>query len=409
MKTQNAHETLGYEQQNPFDVNRAINLSYAYTDKTLNSASRYPILQHEDAVFLINELDVIIRSCILFCDQFTPWFRNEFADVVSRYMFNPSNRNVFCGKHDDSVLVSAAHWLADPKGMHHILSEEVGLFRLFWLQGINRLSRCLEQCSAWVNVDPDAENYLGARTKLQEMSDVTKIPVDVLYGVFNELRYYVKRISRVQDKLTMPYLRRVAALAKSRARGGKYEACLDNYQSGVTGVTQAIGRYDTTLGSYASLVDLWVNNRMLTWIRKSANPIRIPDRAHKHKRDYDRLYRTNPQLSLEDAADRMGLHPKVLAESLAWVDMQGSSQLIDESSTDDFGAGAEDYISPESIENDSVNSFLREYGNVLSERDKATLFLLYDCPVDFKPLETVEARRESLTNLVLSHYLRISR
>lgn len=400
----NARDHMAYEYSQA-DVNRAINVSYAYTDKTLNAASKYPILKHEDAVFLIDELDAIIKSCIMFCNQFTPWFSNEFACVVSRYMFSPSSRNVFCGKQDDRVLVAAAHWLGEPNGFEHILSDNVGLFRLFWLQGINRLASCLEGCDAYINTDMESDSYFEAREKISALETRTGISQDVIYGVYNELMYYVKRISRIQDKLTMPYLRRVAALAKSRARGGKYEACLDNYQSGVTGLTQAIGRYDTTLGSYASLVDLWVNNRMLTWIRKSANPIRIPDRAHKHKRDYEKLFKSNPHLTVEDAADMLGIAPKVLAESLSLVDMQGTSQLIDESSTDDFGAGAEDYISPENPESDSVNSFLREYGSVLGERDKATLLLLYDCPVDFKPLTSESAIRETLINLVTSHYV----
>ena len=388
------------------DVNKVINDQYQYTDKFLNGMARYPILAHKDAVFLIDTLDEVLRNCVIFISQFTTFFVDALEDIVVKFMFSKSSRDIFCSN-GDYILPAAFHYLHKSGDMDLVL-ETVGIYRLYWLLTLSKLRDYVQEYTELSAIDVDSENYVEAQVKIHEIVNKTGINPELMFGVVNEIKYYSQRIQKIQDKLTMPYLRKVAQLAKMRAGGGKFEACLDNYQSGVTGIFQAVGRYDTTLGSYASLVELWVNNRMLIGIRSFGNPVRVPDRAYKHKRLYDHIVKTNPLVSYEDAASEIGVDEKTLIESLHFVDMQGMGQLIDETATDDFGIGNEDYID-NNADSDSVNTVIQEFDHVLNDDDKALLHLLYGCEVEFSDIDTSRLQEEAARHLFLSHFQHIAK
>jgi hypothetical protein len=47
----------------------------------------------------------------------------------------------------------------------------------------------------------------------------------------------------------------------------KADKFFENYQNGSAGIRIAIGRHDCNLGAFASTVDRWINNRIMTYIR----------------------------------------------------------------------------------------------------------------------------------------------
>lgn len=396
-----ATRTGDWVEQSQADVNKSINAHYRYTDDLLNSMARYPTLPHADAVFLINLLDEILRNCITYVSQFTNFFMEALEDITVKYMFSRTKRDIFCGISDD-ILPCAMHCLCMSPDTEQWLAT-IKLHRLYWLLALSRLRDLVKEYQELSYIDSESPKFIEARERMAEIAVTTGIDEDVMYGVVNEINYYGNRVQKIQNKLTMPYLRKVAAFAKMRAGRGKYEACLDNYQSGVPGIFQAIGRYNTELGSYASLVEMWVNNRMLIGIRTLGNPIRVPDRAYKHKRMYDALLRASPSTTLEEAAAEIGVDEKTLAESLHFVDMQGTSQLIDESTTEDFGEGNEDYIVEDEAEDETVNSIVQEFEHVLNDSDRALIHLLFGCNVEFKNVDQSALRRESAKHLLHLH------
>jgi hypothetical protein len=213
-------------------------------------------------------------------------------------------------------------------------------------------------------------------------------------------------MTKIIRKLTYPYLRKVVVAAK-RYGTERPAIFLENYQNGSTGIRIAIGRHDCDLGAYASTVERWVGNRIMTFIRDNGMLVHIPDRAFTHRNIVEKHQSKNPGISLEEIADIEGISRKTLIESMSLVDSQISYvDLAEEDET--TSKHSLDYIDrstdSESLEN-TVNETVREFKSVLMPRDRALLCLLYgvDDFTESVPINAKEVRRERARQLLTRH------
>ena len=380
---------------------------YRYADTVLRSSHYYPLLEHDDAVFLTKTLDDCIYNLITIVDKQSTWFKRQYVGIAQTYIDTPADRNSYAASSDDTLMAASLLWIATP-GIDWIpkIRNEVTLYRTYWLRSISKLSKILATYNDDTLVPVDDTDYVHARERCSQVEAELEASADVLYGLTLEVNHWVQRIDKIVDKMTCPYLRRVVVLAKKYVSGDP-DAFLDNFDSGVEGIHKAIGRYDINMGAFAGLVDTWVRNTIITWVKRTSNPIRVPDRVHTHKRKYSQLLEQHPQLDTLDASKMLGISESTLRESLKLSDMQGMSPLIDESMTDDFGVGNEAYIDTNLMDTDSVNSLVSEYKNVLSKHDIALLAILFDVDIE-EPLDKEAVEREAARQLLLNHHKRLT-
>lgn len=377
---------------------------YGHADAMLRSAHHYPLLEHEDAVFLTRTLDECIYNLLEFVSLNSDWFKREYIDVVQTYMEMPADRNSYSSSSDDAILAASLFWITDKKlNWLACVRERVSLYRMYWLKSITSLNKLVETYCADTLVPDSDDDYLLARERCMLVEQELGTSSDITYGIANEVGYWTKRIDSIVGKMVCPYIRRVVVLSK-RYITGDPDVFLDNLNSGVAGVHKALGRYDPTAGSYASLVDTWARNSIITWAKKATNPIRVPDRVHTHRKAYERELSKHPQYDVDEAAKAIGVTSDTLSNSLMLADMQSMTSLIDESSTDDFGYGNEAYLDTTLMDIESVNTVVSEYNNVLSRSDKALLALLFDCDIENDSIDKEAIERETVRQLVLNHH-----
>jgi DNA-directed RNA polymerase specialized sigma subunit len=377
---------------------------YEHADAMLRGAHNYPLLEHADAVFLANQLDDCLYNVIQYVDANCSWFRDEYIAVVESYIESPADRNSYAALHDDSILPASLFWVYSSKtNWVDKVRNEVTLFRTYWMRSLTKLTRLVENYCADAGIFEDDGDYVYAKERCSKIEEALGVNSDMMYGMANEILYWSKRVDKIVDKMTCPYIRRIGVLAKQYVAGDP-EAFLDNLDAGVEGINVAVGRYHVTMGSFAGIVDVWIRNKMLAWVRKVSNPIRVPDRVHTHKRNYEREIQRAPLATVPEIAKMIGITSEKLASSLALSDMQGMSPLIDESMTDDYGAGNEAYLDTSLMDTETVNTFMLQYKHVLSNRDKALIALMFDCDVDGMEFGTSEdIERESLRQMLHAH------
>lgn len=380
---------------------------YRHADTMLRSSHYYPLLEHDDAVFLIKTLDDCLYNLITVVDKQSSWFKREYIAIAQSYIDTPADRNSYAASSDDTLIAASLFWIATPNtDWISKIRIDVTLYRAYWLRSISKLSKILATYNDDALVPVDDTDYIHARERCSCVESELGVSSDILYGLALEVNYWVRRIDKIVDKMICPYLRRVVVLSKMYISGDP-DAFLDNFNSGVEGIHKAIGRYDTNMGAFAGLVDTWVRNTIITWVKRTTNPIRVPDRVHTHKRKYAQLLEQHPQLDTFDAARMLGVSESTLQESLKLSDMQGMSPLIDESMTDDFGVGNEAYIDTDLMDTDSVNSLVSEYRDILSKHDIAMLAVLFDIDIE-EPLDKEAAEREAARQLLLNHHKKLT-
>jgi DNA-directed RNA polymerase sigma subunit (sigma70/sigma32) len=226
------------------------------------------------------------------------------------------------------------------------------------------------------NTSAADEEYLNIRKRDIEAS--LCVDSGTAYGVVKEIQQAVKRIERIVRKLTYPYLRKVVTHAQHFSTGNT-TTFMENYQNGSVGIRIAIGRHDIGLGAFASTVDRWISNRIMTFIRENGMLVRIPDRAFTHKNIVDRYTSKNPQITLEEIAETEGIKAKLLIESMSMVQSQtGYVDLGDEDES--TSKHSHDYIDrstdPDSLVN-AVNTSVREYSILMRPRERVLLSIAY--------------------------------
>ncbi len=393
-----------------YDPRRSINSSsdkgrrslFIHADKMLRGVHQYPLLKHDDAVFLTNQLDDCVHACVSVVTLHSNWFKDAYVNVVETYAMNPADRNSYSAHSDDAVLMHTLFCL-DETDWLTIVRERVSLFRLHWIKSIHELSSIIKTYVDDTLVSSDDVDYIHARERCSQVEQILGVSSEVMFGLANEITYYQKRIDKITNKMTCPYLRRIAVLAKKYTSGNP-DIFLDNFQSGVEGIHIAIGRYHVNMGSFAGIVDTWAINKIIAWVRKASNFVKVPDRVWAHKKLYEKQSSKTPLASSEDIAEAIGVPESTMLSSLKLADMQGTAQILDESETDDFGRGNESYVDTTFMDSDTVNTFMLEYGHVLTPEDRVILTLVFGCDTDgmsFGNAEEIE--RETLRQLLASH------
>lgn len=348
--------------------------------KLMRDSFKYTIIADTEAKFLINLLDDILYKTLSLLDGISDSMRLRYQSIVRNYMFHPvDGRSSHSSKHPDSVLIGSLCWVHADTDWLRVVRERVSLFRIYWMDLIHELDNYGGQYLDTFCVDVEAEEYVAALSKRAELEKKLGVSSENAYGMAMELSNSVRRIAKIVRKLTYPYLRKVVTHAKHYGMDNP-TTFMENYQNGSAGIRIAIGRHDCDLGAFASAVDRWINNRIMTFIRDNGMLVRVPDRAFTHKNIVDRHMSSNPLITLEEIAEQEGIKPKLLIESMMMVQSQtGYVDLQDEDES--TSKHSHEYIDrstdPDTVEN-TVNTTVQEYAGLLKPRERVLLALAYN-------------------------------
>lgn len=345
----------------------------------MRDSFRYTIVSNEEANYLLTTLDDILYSALAFLDNLSPIVKAKYSGIVLNYAFHPvDGRSSHSSKASDSILLCSLFWIHDDPKWLDIVRHRVSLFRLYWMDFLHDIDNKCSEYQALVDVDSESDAYLEALQKRSDIESWLGVGSDTAYGIVSEIGNVVKRMVRIVRKLTYPYLRKVVTHAKHYGLDNP-STFMENFQNGSVGIRIAIGRHDCALGAFASTVDRWINNRIMTFIRDNGMLVRVPDRAFTHKNIVDKHLSRDPLLSLEDIAEKEGIKYKLLVESMTQVQSQtGYIDLQDEDES--TSKHSHEYIDrstdPDSPDN-TVKGMIQEYASLLRPRERVLLSIVY--------------------------------
>jgi DNA-directed RNA polymerase sigma subunit (sigma70/sigma32) len=347
--------------------------------KMMRGSFKYTICSNEESVFLITSLDDLIYNALKTIHRVSPLIRRKYMDLVRNYAFHPvDGRASYSSKGNDSILLASIFWCQNSEDWLDTVRFRVSLFRLYWMDILHELDNASNQYHELLDVDPESDAYITASIKKAEIEKTLMCNSDTVFGVINEIQHAVKRMGHIVRKLTYPYLRKVVTHAKHHGMD-KADKFFENYQNGSAGIRIAIGRHDCNLGAFASTVDRWINNRIMTYIRDNGMLVKVPDRAFTHKNIVEKHMSRNPHISLDEIAEKEGIKPKLLTESMmlvqsqtAYVDLQDEDESTSKHSHDYIDRATD----PDSSEN-TVNQMVQEYAGLLKPREQVLLAVAY--------------------------------
>lgn len=350
--------------------------------KLMRMCFRYPVISNEEAVYLLDLLDTIIYETLVVLDRCSSCVRMRYAEIVRNYAFHPvDKRSSHASRGPDTILLGSVFWLSDPEAkssVHYmdVIRNQVHLFRLFWLDFLCDVGNKTHRYRMLAGTD------YGREEAKQEEAELTKlfgVRGDCLYGMSCAVALAVQRNTRIIDKLTYPYLRKVVTHAKHYGITN-HQMFKENFQNGSTGIRIAIGRHDSELGAFASSVDRWIRNRIMTFIRANGMLIPIPDKAFTIKNIVDRALSKNPSLTLEDIAEAENLKYSHVVEAINMVEAQSGSYIDladeDEATSKHNNSYIDRSTDSESVEN-QVHEQINDYATVLNIHDRALLTVVY--------------------------------
>lgn len=377
--------------------------------KVIRSSFHYTVISNEEAVFLLTLLDDVIYGCLARLDAVTDTVRSRYLDIVNHYAFHPvDGRSSYSSCCPDSIVVASLMWIGE--NWLSMIRYRVHLFRIYFMDMIHDLDNMTAGYEAALEVPETSKDYASAQARIAQITDRLGAG-DATYFAIREVRRCVARIEKIVRKLTYPYLRKVVVAARryGTTNPGFF---LENYQNGCSGIRIAIGRHDCELGAFASTVDRWVGNRIMTFIRDNGMLVHVPDRAFTHRNIVERYQSKQHDITLEEIAEIEGINPKLLTESMTMVEAQtGYVDLAEEDEATskhslDYIDRSTDSDSPEN----TVNETIQEYKSVLRHRDRALLCLLYgveefsDIVMMKQKVRTRERARQLLTRHVTQMY-----
>ena len=377
--------------------------------KLMRDSFRYTICSNEESNHLITTLDDVIYSTIITLDKVCPVVRNRYMKLVQHYTFHPVDGwSSYSSKGTDTILLSSLFWTHNNEQWLATVRNRVSLFRLYWMDLIHDLNNVSEPYLDLVDTDIDAEDYIEVCEAKIKIETYLCASSDTAYGIVCELKQAVKRMERIVRKLTYPYLRKVVTHAR-RFSNDNTNAFMENYQNGSVGIRIAIGRHDCQLGAFASTVDRWINNRIMTFIRDNGMLVKVPDRAFTHKNIVDKHLSRNPLMTLEEIADKEGIKSKLLIESMNMV--QSQTGYIDLGTEDESTSKhSHEYIDrstdPDCQEN-TVKENVREYTTLLKPRERVLLSIAFgieDTYMTEEPIDPYIKKHEQARQLLALHH-----
>lgn len=379
--------------------------------KLIRDSFHYSVVSNEEAVYLLTLLDDVIYKCLEYVDQHSVAVRARYVDLVRYYAFHPvEGRSSYSSCCPDSIILASLFWLPE-HGWLPIIRYRVHLFRIYFMDMLHEFDNASKGFEDALEVPEESPEYESAQKIIASVTEMFGSGC-ATYSVVRMIRRTVFRMRKIVRKLTYPYLRQVVVAAKRygawRSNPGLF---MENYQNGSTGIRIAIGRHDCELGAYASTVERWVGNRIMTFIRDNGMLVHVPDRAFTHRNIVERYRSKHPDATLDSIAEAEGISKKLLASSMSLVESQtGYVDLEEEDET--TSKHSQDYIDrstdTDSFEN-TVNETVDEYRSVLKHRDRALLCLLYGVEsfAESVPIPTTVIRRERVRQLLTRHITRL--
>lgn len=349
----------------------------------------------------------MIYNTLKTIDNVSGLIRKKYAHLVLHYSFHPvDGRASYSSNGNDSLLLASMFWCNDSKDWLGVVRNRVSLFRLYWMDLLHELDNMSNKYIELLDVPQDSDDYITACIKKSEIESTLMCSSDTAFGVVREIQQTVTRMERIVRKLTYPYLRKVVSHAKHHGME-KADKFFENFQNGSSGIRIAIGRHDCNRGAFASTVDRWINNRIMTFIRDNGMLVKVPDRAFTHKNIVEKHMSRNPHISLDEIAEREGINSKLLTESMMQV--QSQTSYVDLQDEDESTSKhSHDYIDratdPDSSEN-TVNQMIQEYAGLLKPRERVLLSVAYgiEPPVSDR-LDTHTIRQERIRQLFTTHH-----
>ena len=375
--------------------------------KLIRDSFHYSVVSNEEAVYLLTLLDDVIYKCLEYVDQHSDIVRAKYLDIVRYYAFHPvEGRSSYSSCCPDNIILASLFWLPE-HGWLPTIRYRVHLFRIYFMDMLHEFDNISSGYEDAIDVQETSPKYAAAKVLIDKVTAVFGSG-PATYSVVRIIHRTVIHMRKIVRKLTYPYLRQVVVAAKRygawRSNPGLF---MENYQNGSTGIRIAIGRHDCELGAYASTVERWVSNRIMTFIRENGMLVHVPDRAFTHRNIVERYRAKHPDASLDSIADAEGISKKLLANSMALVESQtGYVDLEEEDET--TSKHSQDYIDrstdTDSFEN-TVNETIDEYRAVLKHRDRALLCLLYGVEsfAESVPITPTVLRHERMRQLLTRH------
>lgn len=374
--------------------------------KTMRDSFKYTICSNEESVFLINTLDDLMYNALKIINNVCNLAKHRYMQIVQSYAFHPvDGRASYSASGNDSLLLSSVLW-CDSQSWLDVVRHRVNLFRLYWMDAFHDWDNLSKTYMELIDVDQSSDDYITAIMQRQAIESALMCNPDTIYGVIREIQQVVVRMERIVRKLTYPYLRKVVTHAKHHGME-KADKFFENFQNGSSGIRIAIGRHDCNRGAFASTVDRWINNRIMTFIRDNGMLVKVPDRAFTHKNIVEKYMSRNPHISLDEIAEREGINAKLLTESMmqvqsqtAYVDLQDEDESTSKHSHDYIDRATD----PDSSEN-TVNQMIQEYAGLLKPRERVLLSIAYgiESPVSDKLPESV-VRQERIRQLFVTYH-----
>lgn len=348
--------------------------SFAQATDTLNDSFKFCLLDNADAAYLVNLMDDLIYDSLSVIDCECSLIRSFYLDLVY-HAYRKGTKKTFSTV-NDAYLCSFAHVIGEPDWLYAV-RRYARVYRAYWYSVLSDLYDQIPEIEAQVLSQSDVPLDDRSPISLVLFGVTAYISYHRIWGILNSLKANWFRIKDIERRVSVPFLRRVGTLARSFAR--EPEIFMDHYQHGYEGVAIALSKYDSEYGSFASQVNMWVNNRMIYSIKQSNSFIRIPDRMYKLRVAVDRRRKKNPNATLEEISILEGVDIRLVENAVALHDMQNVASLIDD--LDEEGDEPEAYTDV-ALEQDretvDMSQQLAHYTAELTAMERLVLFLFYD-------------------------------
>lgn len=348
--------------------------SFVQANDILNNSFQFCLLDNADAAYLVNLMDDLIYECLSLIDSECTLIRSFYLNLVY-HAYRKGTKKTFSTV-NDAFLCSYAHLIGQDNWLYAI-RRFARVYRAYWLSALSDLYDQIPELEKELLASSDVPLDDREPVSLSLYGVKSTVPYCRAWGIVNVLRANWSRIKDIERRVAVPFLRRVGTLARSFAR--EPEIFMDHYQHGFEGVLIALSKYDSEYGSFASQVNMWVNNRMIYSIKQSNSFIRIPDRMYKLRVLVDKRRKRNPNISLDEISSLESVDIRLVENAVALHDMQNVASIIDD--IDDDSDEPEAYADV-AIEQDreaiDMSQQLTHYTSELTREERLALFLFYD-------------------------------
>lgn len=235
-------------------------------------------------------------------------------------------------------------------------------------------------------------DYFQTIDKLKDVEDYIGIKREKLYGIFLQVREIILLIDKINDEITLPYLRVVYSVAKKITKDlSKFKV---NYQNGATGLLYAKGCFDQqrekSFGAYARL---WVRQAVLIGI-KLDNFIKLPLnvwRSHAEiEKKLPQRYNIDdaPEDVLKEITDKNITHINKIRQNIKLAKPFSLDHVVNEESNTQKEITLSDKLSDESLNENTDNVMVRESINLLTYFERSVICLYFGM-IDLLPEKSI--------------------